>query len=193
MIRCFVRVITCFVICMIFCGLIHRVHTYDEFEGVFAVGMVEMDKRIYLGRIQERQDQQDGTQFCSLEVILHGYSDCKGLKLSPTMPWFKSFLSRELSFVYAMLFSYPTPIHQKPRRSFDSWAFPLLPNHHSERWLGLVWSGSQIVTPLQPSSPLPTDEVRPCKVHSEKQPPNTFCHNPAPSKTDAKALPTFFA
>lgn len=119
MIRCFVRVITCFVIGMIICGLIHRVHTHDEFEGVFAVGMVEMDKRIYLGRIQERQDQQDGTQFCSWEVILHGYSDCKGLKLSPTMPWLKSFLSRELSFVYAMLFSYPTPIQQKPHSFFD--------------------------------------------------------------------------
>ncbi len=49
MILCFVPVITCFVICMIFRGLIHWVDTYDDFEGVFAVGMVEMNKRIYLG------------------------------------------------------------------------------------------------------------------------------------------------
>ena len=95
MIRCFVAVITCFVICMIFCGLIRWVDTYDEFEGVFAVSMVEMDKRRYLGKIQERQDQQDGTQFCSLEVVLHGYSNFNGRSLSPLMPWRKLFQSRQ--------------------------------------------------------------------------------------------------
>ena len=49
--RSFVAMITCFVICMILYGLIHRVDTYNDFEGVFAVGMVEMHKRIYLGKI----------------------------------------------------------------------------------------------------------------------------------------------
>lgn len=119
MIRCIVPVITCFVIRMIFYGMIHRVDICDDFEGAFAVGMVEMDKRIYLGQIHERQGQQDGTQFCSLEVMLHGYSDFKGLRLAPMMLWFKSFLSRELSFVYAMHFSYPTPIHPKPHSFCD--------------------------------------------------------------------------
>ncbi|MCH8837805.1 MAG: hypothetical protein IIA60_08395 [Candidatus Marinimicrobia bacterium] len=95
MIRSLVPVITCFVIGMIICGLIHRVNTYNDFESVFIVGMVEMDQRIYLGKMQERQDQQDGTQFCSLEVMLHGYSDFKGQRLAPMMPWVKSFLSRE--------------------------------------------------------------------------------------------------
>jgi hypothetical protein len=70
---------------MIFYGLIHWVDIYDDFEGVFAVGMVEMDKRIYLDQIQERQDQQDDTQFCSLEVIRHGYSGFTALTLAPLM------------------------------------------------------------------------------------------------------------
>ena len=61
MIRSLVPVITCFVIGMIICGLIHRVDTYNDFECVFTVGMVEMDKSVYLGKMQERQGQQDGT------------------------------------------------------------------------------------------------------------------------------------
>ncbi len=44
MIRSFVRVIACFVIGMIICGLIHRVDTYNDFESVFIVCMVEMDQ-----------------------------------------------------------------------------------------------------------------------------------------------------
>lgn len=78
-------VITCFVIRMIFYGMIHRVDICDDFEGAFAVGMVEMDKRIYLGQIHERQGQQDGTQFCSLEVIRHRYSGFTALTLAPLM------------------------------------------------------------------------------------------------------------
>lgn len=95
MIRSFVPVTTRFMIGMIICGLIHRVNTYNDFESVFTVGMVEMDKIVYLGKMQERQDQQDGTQFCSLEVMLHGHSDFEGQSLAPMRPWFKSFLSRE--------------------------------------------------------------------------------------------------
>ena len=45
MLHCFVPVITCLMIGMIFCGLIRRVDTYDDFKSVFAMGMVEMDKR----------------------------------------------------------------------------------------------------------------------------------------------------
>ena len=158
MIRSVMRVITCFVICMIFCWLVHWVDTYDEFEGVIAVGMVEMDKRIYLGRIQERQDQQDGTQFCSLEVMLHGYSDFRGLKLSPTMPWLKSFLSRALSSVYAIFFSYPTPIHPKPRRSFDSWDLPITsqPPSRTLAWMGGISNLLNNVRGLSIIGPLPT-------------------------------------
>ncbi len=95
MIGSLVPVITCFMIGMIICGLIHRVNTYNDFESDFIVYMVEMDQRIYLGKMQERQDQQDGTQFCSLEVMLHGHSDFEGQSLAPMRPWFKSFLSRE--------------------------------------------------------------------------------------------------
>ena len=61
MIRSLVPVLTCVMIGMIICGLIHRVYTYNDFESVFIVGMVEMDQRIYLGKMQERQGQQDGT------------------------------------------------------------------------------------------------------------------------------------
>ena len=95
MIRSFVPVITRFMIGMIICGLIHRVNTYNDFESVFTVCMVEMDQRIYLGKMQERHDQQEGTQFCSLEVMLHGHTDFEGQSLAPMRPWFKSFLSRE--------------------------------------------------------------------------------------------------
>ncbi len=55
--RCFVRVITRLLIGMIFRWLIRRVDTDDEFKVVFTMGMVEMDKLGYLGRIQERQNQ----------------------------------------------------------------------------------------------------------------------------------------
>lgn len=95
MIRCFVPVIARFVICMIFRWLIYRVDTNSDFEGAFAVDVVEMDQRIYLGKMQVRHDQQDGTQFCSLEVMLHGHTDFEGQSLAPMRPWFKSFLSRE--------------------------------------------------------------------------------------------------
>ena len=63
MLQFFVSVIACLVICMIFWCLICRVDTYHEFKGLFAMGMVKMDKWRYLGKIHERQNQQDGTQF----------------------------------------------------------------------------------------------------------------------------------
>ena len=56
------------------------------------------------------------------------------------------------------------PYTQSPADPLTRGAFTLLPNHHSERWLGLVWSGSQVVTPLQPLLLLPTDGVCPYKA-----------------------------